>query len=201
MRTARDLHDNLGAHLSFIISSIDNILYAPNPDKQKLLLQIKDVKEFATETTSLFRDTTWALSKDVFTVEDFISRLEIFIKRIQKSKPGTKIYIINQIDSKLKINPIRSLNAFRVLQEAINNSVKYSKINKTAVFFEEKGDFFIIKVIDHGVGFDQENISMGYGLKNMKRRASELGGTITINSENGTEITITIPKNQNKPIK
>jgi signal transduction histidine kinase len=200
-RIARDLHDNLGAHLSFIISSIDNILFSPSKDKQKLISQIKDIKEFASETTSMFRDTTWALNKDSFTAEDFISRLEIFIKRVQKSKPGTKIFVINKIDSKLPINPVKSLNAFRILQEAINNSVKYSKIDRIAVFFEEKGDFFIIKVIDHGVGFDQENISMGYGLKNMKRRASELGGTITINSENGTEITITIPKNQNKPIK
>jgi signal transduction histidine kinase len=200
-RIARDLHDNLGAHLSFIISSIDNILFSPSKDKQKLISQIKDIKEFASETTSMFRDTTWALNKDSFTAEDFISRLEIFIKRVQKSKPGTKIFVINKIDSKLPINPVKSLNAFRILQEAINNSVKYSKIDRIAVFFEEKDDFFIIKVIDHGVGFDQENISMGYGLKNMKRRASELGGTITINSENGTEITITIPKNQNKPIK
>ena len=200
-RIARDLHDNLGAHLSFIISSIDNILFSPSKDKQKLISQIKDIKEFASETTSMFRDTTWVLNKDSFTAEDFISRLEIFIKRVQKSKPGTKIFVINKIDSKLPINPVKSLNTFRILQEAINNSVKYSKIDRIAVFFEENDDFFIIKVIDHGVGFDQENISMGYGLKNMKRRASELGGTITINSENGTEITITIPKNQNKPIK
>jgi len=193
-RIARDLHDNLGAHLSFIISSIDNILFAKNLNHQMLISKIKEVKEFAAETTSLFRDTTWALNKDVFTVEDFINRLEIFINRIKKSNPGIKVYLINQINTNLVVNPVESLNIFRILQEAINNSVKYSKADKTAVFFEENDTHYIFKIIDHGIGFDQEKNSIGYGLKNMKRRISELGGTIAINSENGTEIIIHLPK-------
>lgn len=193
-RIARDLHDNLGAHLSFIISSIDNILFAKNLNHQMLISKIKEVKEFTAETTSLFRDTTWALNKDVFTVEDFINRLEIFINRIKKSNPGIKVYLVNQINTNLVINPVESLNIFRILQEAINNSVKYSKANKTAVFFEENDTHYIFRIIDHGVGFDQEKTSIGYGLKNMKRRIAELGGTITINSKNGTEIIIYLPK-------
>ena len=38
---------------------------------------------------------------------------------------------------------------------------------------------------DNGVGFDANTVQMGNGIKNMKRRAEEIGGQLLIESSEG----------------
>jgi len=59
---SRDLHDNIGAQLTFIISSIDNVKYAFDISNKKLDSKLSSISNFAKETIVELRDTIWAMN-------------------------------------------------------------------------------------------------------------------------------------------
>jgi signal transduction histidine kinase len=47
---------------------------------------------------------------------------------------------------------------FRVVQEALNNSIKHAKTKKISVRLNYEPTRFSISIIDHGVGFDFQGL-------------------------------------------
>jgi signal transduction histidine kinase len=82
-----------------------------------------------------------------------------------------------------------------VVREALNNLIKYAQAGEVQIrlAFSEGG--CRIEVRDDGLGFDLENIRpSGRGLKNMRHRVEELGGTMELQtSSSGTSLIFTIP--------
>ena len=89
------------------------------------------------------------------------------------------------------------LSLFRVLQEALNNAIKYSGVKRIEVLLRE--DFAEIHLIirDSGRGFDVEAASQGkgLGLTSMRERVRLVNGTISIESKpmGGTTIHVRVP--------
>ena len=81
---------------------------------------------------------------------------------------------------------------YRIVQEALNNTLKHSGASSVTVQIEVDQDGIRLDVADDGLGFDPENISDrgGMGLVNMQERAKKLGGTLTILSKPGSGTTI-----------
>jgi signal transduction histidine kinase len=193
-RISRDLHDNIGAHLSFIVSSAENTLYKTNTDKAYLINKLREIKVFAANTIDLFRDTIWALNEENITTKDLINRLQVYIEKIKKTDETISINIIDYLPNTYPLNPMQTINLYRTLQEAILNAVKYANTDKIDINFSmTKQNKLCIKVFDNGKGFDQSIKSKGYGINNMKRRITNLNGKLNIESNKGTHITITIP--------
>jgi tetratricopeptide (TPR) repeat protein len=61
IRIARELHDNIGSHLTFMISSLDNLSYVQQQEK---IDKIIDLSNFGRETMKELRDTIWAMNHD-----------------------------------------------------------------------------------------------------------------------------------------
>src|SRR5690606_13799398 len=70
LQISRDLHDNIGSQLTFIISSVDNIKYAFDITNTKLNDKLSGISEFAKSTIVELRDTIWAMNKSEITFED-----------------------------------------------------------------------------------------------------------------------------------
>jgi signal transduction histidine kinase len=51
---------------------------------------------------------------------------------------------------------------------------------------------FQLRVLDNGIGFDESSERPGNGLKNLRRRAVELGGAIELQSRPGEGTTVTL---------
>jgi signal transduction histidine kinase len=64
----------------------------------------------------------------------------------------------------------------------MNNTLKYSKCTEALVKFVLNGSHLEIGFDDNGVGFDTDQTSAGYGLKNIHNRAKQIGANIDINS-------------------
>jgi signal transduction histidine kinase len=86
---------------------------------------------------------------------------------------------------------------FRILQESLNNAIKYSGTDHFDVRLGTVSDEIQLTVRDCGVGFDAPAALSGHGLGliSMRERASLVKGTISITSKPmaGTEITLRIP--------
>jgi PAS domain S-box-containing protein len=88
-----------------------------------------------------------------------------------------------------------SLCLFRVLQEALQNSIKHSGSRRFQVTLKGGADEIELTVSDFGVGFDPANIVRGLGLTSMKERLKLVNGKFVIDSQlgRGTRIHARVP--------
>ena len=188
---SKDLHDNIGSQLTFIISSLDNLKYFEFT-KEKLYDKFDSIGNFTRSTITDLRDTIWAMNKEEITFEDLKTRTTNFIEAAKTSLLGIDFEFNYPKDTdNVKLNSLQGIDVYRIIQEAINNAVKHAKATKIVVNFEVDGSDLKISIIDNGVGFDQSTIEAGNGLSSMKKRANEIDADFEMKSSNkGTEITI-----------
>jgi signal transduction histidine kinase len=77
------------------------------------------------------------------------------------------------------------LNAFRIVQEALTNSLKHAGPTRATVVLDYRGDSLDVEVRDAGLGSSPATPSAGYGLIGMQQRASMLGGQLVAGSVDG----------------
>ncbi|TKI12488.1 ATP-binding protein, partial [Bacillus cereus] len=85
---------------------------------------------------------------------------------------------------------------FRIVQEALSNTLRHAKAKKTEVRLRKIDQYAILKIIDDGVGFEVGvNKAGSYGLRSMQERVHEIGGTLKVLSfpAKGTQIEVKVP--------
>lgn len=190
---SRDLHDNIGAQLTFVISSIDNLKYGNKITDSKINNQLTKISDFTKSTIIELRDTIWAMNNSKFTVEDLYSRILNFIEKAKSAKDDINFkFIIDEQMKAVTFSSVIGINLYRTIQEAINNAIKYSEAKDIVVEVKKFDNQIKISIQDNGKGFDIENTDFGNGLYNMKKRIEEVNGTCEIQSELNEGTTITI---------
>ena len=96
----------------------------------------------------------------------------------------------------LKFSSLVGVNLYRTIQESVNNAMKYANAHHIVINAEKFQDGLKIEIKDDGKGFDTENVDVGNGLLNMKKRMEEIGGNFSINSEigKGTSVNVELLK-------
>ncbi|MDN3678008.1 sensor histidine kinase [Flavobacterium paronense] len=197
LQISRDLHDNIGSQLTFIISSVDNIKYAFEIQNSKLDDKLSNISNFAKSTIIELRDTIWAMNNSDITLEDLQTRIHNFVEKAKEAK--AEIQFLFQIEDSLKdikFTSIEGMNIYRTIQEAINNSIKYAKATSIKIDIKSVSDSLVITIVDNGKGFETDKIELGNGINNMKKRIHDINGEIEINStlKTGTTVQIKLPK-------
>lgn len=197
LEISRDLHDNIGSQLTFIISSVDSVKYAFDIQNPKLEDKLSNIGNFAKSTIVELRDTIWAMNKDEISFEDLKSRISIYLENAKIASQGIEFkFTIHGSFSDKVFTTIEGMNVFRIIQESINNAIKHANATQILVeVFKEKDDFRI-QITDNGKGFEQQTVNLGNGFNNLKKRAKELNGEITIvsNDSSGTKIILFLKK-------
>lgn len=198
LRISRDLHDNIGSQLTFIISSLDNMKYLSKDSNHSLKEKLTSISSFTADTIHQLRDTIWAMNKTEISVEDLHTRILSFVQKAKVAIPETEFDVNYDIDANVGFSSLIGINIFRVIQEAINNAIKYAEAEKITVDLFKNQDTFRVSVMDNGNGFDLKTVNLSNGLSNMEQRSSEINATISIDSipEKGTKIIIEIPLNK-----
>lgn len=196
LRISRDLHDNIGAQLTFIISSIDNLKYGFDIKDQKLTHKLETISDFTSGTIYELRDTIWAMNKNEITFEDLQTRISNYIDKahLYDSNIQFSFNVDNSVDTTKTFTSVEGMNIHRVIQEAIHNSLKYADASQIKVEVSKVVSNLVFKILDNGKGFDLSSIKRGNGLTNMEKRASEINGVLKIDTSfgKGTSINLII---------
>ncbi len=194
LRISQDLHDNIGAQLTFITSSLDNLKYVSKEMSKTMKERLTGISDFTVDTIDQLRDTIWAMNKNEITSDDLHGRMQNFITKAKNVAPNIQFNLENTIRIPLTFTSVSGMHIFRIFQEGVNNALKHSGASKIDTRLEVNDAFFNMCVRDEGTGFDLTEILEGHGLTNMKTRALDAKGNISINSTTkGTSITLTIP--------
>ncbi len=185
LRISRDLHDNIGAQLTFIISSIDNLKFGFTDIGEKLGNKLSSISNFTSQTIYELRDTIWAMNKEAITFEDLQVRIANFIEHARNASEQTEFSfnIDNSVDQKYIFTSVEGMNIYRIIQESVNNALKYSSAEEIEVNISREEGQHNIEIIDNGIGFNPDTVELGNGLNNIKKRAAEIGGNIEIVSK------------------
>jgi signal transduction histidine kinase len=84
------------------------------------------------------------------------------------------------------------MNIYRIIQEGLNNALKYSNASQISVNIDEEDGKMSITILDDCIGFEKDKIKFGNGLLNMQKRAADINASISIDPmpSSGTRISI-----------
>jgi len=181
-RIARDLHDGLGSMLSGLkihlkLAEKDNI----SATEVNTLLD-NSIKELRNISQNLMPESLLKLS------------LEHALRDLCMANSNTITNIEFQyLIKKLNLSKNYQIFIYRIIQELLNNALKYANASEILVSCSQNKETFFITVEDNGVGFNVlEKSSIGMGLKNIKNRVEFLNGKLEIESiiNKGTSVYI-----------
>ena len=109
-------------------------------------------------------------------LEDLVHSIHIARKEIYLDIEGLNEETIHQ---ELKIS------IFRIVQEQLNNIMKYADATRIDVSLHQQDNRLSIKVKDNGKGFDTSQKRTGIGITNMISRVNVFGGKIQIEAAPG----------------
>lgn len=199
IRISRDLHDNVGAQLSYLITNIDWIIRHPEQlDKTEERLRLQALSETGRNAILTLRQTIWAISSTSLSVDDFADRFKQFALKMLEFDKTIKVTFEEVMEVNNMLSPSVALNLFRVCQEAFNNCLKHAACSQITIAFKSSSNnTFTFVITDNGKGFDVQSGSKNnhYGLLNMQARAQECGATLAIHSAIGQGTTLTLVLN------
>lgn len=186
-RIAADLHDNVGAALAAVKMMINRI--KPKEDIEKELLV--ECKRIIQDTANSTREISHNLLPPSLETLGIIKVLE----RMAKNINSDHIKMILTVDKSLELKKSTELNLFRIVQEMMNNTLKYAKASEILVTITDDNENIAFSYSDNGIGFSTEN-SNGLGFKNIQTRAEMMHAKHKFFSEKNQKngIHILIPK-------
>lgn len=188
-RIAREIHDNVGHMLSrSILQTGAAITVNNNEDVAEMLYGIKDTLDQA--MTSI-RNSVHDLHDEAIDIREAVNE-------ITKDLTDFKI----KFDYDMKDDVPRNVKycIISVVKEAVSNIIRHSNGNQVDIEIVEHPAFFKVCIEDNGTSCGNRNIMKctdeieGIGLSNIKERIETLKGTLSINTETGFRIFISIPK-------
>ncbi|WP_254712966.1 tetratricopeptide repeat protein [Polaribacter sp. NJDZ03] len=188
-RLSREIHDGIGSDLAGI-----KIAFEHYTENHKDELQSKRIANAINNACVDVRSLSHQLHPLSFSKIGFTSFLTDFIDQItKKSKLDIQTYFFPEEDID-KLPAELLADAYRIVQELINNILKHAEATKADVQLTKHEDHLNIVITDNGKGFIK-NKKQGIGLRNIKERLQKIKGTLDIDSSSshGTSITIDIP--------
>ncbi|MBX3000057.1 MAG: sensor histidine kinase, partial [Caldilineaceae bacterium] len=197
-RIARETHDGL-------LQTLLGVRIRLNRGKRLSQLETSQIEaelhELAGEITQAAQDLRSLINElnEKILPEGLIPALQQVVERQQRAYP---IAIQTHFDYQtglLSMN--QELNMMRIVQEALTNAVRHGEASLAwvSVTCECAAGSVVsvrVQIEDNGSGFDPNQAqSSGWGLKNMQRRAEQMGATLTIHGQAGagTIIDLQIP--------
>ncbi|HZB13971.1 MAG TPA: ATP-binding protein [Chryseolinea sp.] len=196
-RIAMDIHDGIGQMLTSLKFQIESINLK---ESEKAQSKISEIDLLIKQIIKEVRKVTFNLKPTVLGDYGLQAALNVFIQEIGKL---IDIKLIYKTEGELYRLPQKiENNIFRIIQEAINNAIKYSEADLIEVFLQQSENDLIITVKDAGKGFDPKivearsvNIESGRGFFNMYERTEYVNGRLEIISDpgKGTTVQLIVP--------
>ena len=190
-RISADLHDNIGVYAAAASSSLLTI----QPKDEQSNNTLFQLKENIQSMIAQLNDSIWALNKKSLLLTSISDRFKLFVQKLEYAYPEINISVEEQIEQDRTLSSFQALHLFRMMQEALNNSLKHSKCHRITVEILSN-KILQIQIIDDGKGMNAVNLN-GNGINNLKLRAKESGWNVVWENTKdcGTKVIISSPVN------
>lgn len=196
---AKELHANFSQLVSLININLSEILPQSAEETKSSIIETKSL---AKQLLSELKTLSASLNTDHIMHIGFERALNNELNRFLNTKKYEVTF--TKKGQEYRLNPAREIILFRLCQEILNNSLRYSKAHKIDATIDYMPEVFKLELSDDGIGFDPEAIfnskeQNSTGIINIHKRASLINAIIEVisNKGKGTKYIITIPHESN----
>lgn len=178
-RIATDLHDGVNHELLTLKNAASNGKLADANDIEKVISEVRQVS----------RDLYPAMFDNI----GLAASIENLCERITEAG----LFTTCEINYTLKLSKRNELQLYRIIQEALNNTLKHAKANAAKVTIDTVGNELQVEIKDNGIGFNAEEKMVNassFGIQSLIQRAKAMGGKSSIESTaQGTKLILKTP--------
>lgn len=193
-RIATDLHDGVGQLLSAALMNLNGFISSFSTPKENEKVTLEKSLALVNESYDEMRSISHQMMPNALlkaglatAIREFLSKIDENQIKINLNISGFNERLEDQVETVL----------YRVIQECVNNVIKHAKASTLSIqlFKDEEGISLAIE--DNGLGFNQNMVTEGIGVSNIKSRVLFLNGTVEYDSKpnKGTLVNIFIPIN------
>lgn len=203
-RIATDLHDDIGSGLSrmAILSEVVKQQVGDTAARQSVPL-LTEIAESARSLVASMRDIVWAIDPRQDDLGNVVSRVRQFASDVlEPQKIKLAFHAPSELE-KVKLDPEQRRHLFLIFKEAINNIARHAGCDSVSLDITVSHNRLSAEIRDDGRGFPEAHARAasvnggvgGHGLENMRSRAEELDGRLSVESSSGcgTCVKLTIP--------
>ncbi|MCW8869926.1 MAG: sensor histidine kinase [Proteobacteria bacterium] len=179
---AQELHDSVGQLLTAVINQLESCKEKPGQLGLKPILNL--TRQALQETRELSRLMRPRILDDLGLVPALS-----WLTRIMSEKNAVDISLEHEINAQLDAE-VQTL-IFRVVQESLTNALKHAQAENIQIIVKSSSSVLILKVIDDGIGMENNN-NEGFGLGTIQDRVFSFDGQLIVTSAlgRGTEIKV-----------
>ncbi|MFA7418113.1 MAG: sensor histidine kinase [Melioribacteraceae bacterium] len=194
-RISSGLHDGIGQSLSLLRIKLLKLKETSN--NQSEFGSFEEMVSNLEDTIRELKEITYSLKPRLLEEMGLISAIRNLVNKVGK-EAGINGEL-NAVGDEIRFDEKLEITIFRIVQEAVNNIIKYSKATEYSIQLIYDEASFRLIVTDNGIGFDVISIlrgqGSGMGLINMKERVESYNGKFKLDSfiNNGTMLVAEIP--------
>ncbi|MBI5474933.1 MAG: ATP-binding protein [Ignavibacteriae bacterium] len=194
-RIARDLHDDLASTVgsaSLFIESVKSTMGDAPSQAREFLDKTSSLLSEAEESMS---DIVWAVSPRHDTLESLLARIRLTTSDICKANHLKYEVVLPDAIPQLNLTDDVRRGVYLVFKESLANAVRHAHASMIRVEGRVERECFALTVSDNGAGMPTEEkpeggTKRGHGLRNMRKRAEEIGAEFSLTSLPGKGTTV-----------
>lgn len=202
IRIAREIHDELGHLLTALKHDIESLTNQSDLSMEAVKSELEIMIGMIDSLIDSVRKIATELRPGIL---DHLGLFPAIEWKIRQFRLRTKIcctFTLGKMEVTFDKNETTII--YRIFQEILTNIIRHSKATHVRVLLNKKDNYFVLKVIDNGVGFqpDSSTQTNSLGLMGMEERALSIGGELHINTApgKGTTIKFLLPRVEVNPI-
>lgn len=178
-RIARDIHDQVGANLTQVLLMVD-LVETDKDFPDDVEAHARRIAKTARETTKVLDEIVWAVNPANDTLDGLVT---YFCKYAQEYLTVAGVRYRMEAPAQLPSIPLPPdvrHNIFLAAKEAVTNVVKHAQATEAKIRVRTEASRFVFEIEDNGKGLgglDPEAARLRNGLKNMRKRMEDVGGS------------------------
>ncbi len=194
-RIAREVHDIVAHDVSVMVAQAAAARRAAGEEPDAAVTALRSIEAVGRDALDGLRRLMHLLRSGpagpARSPGSSIDQLPTLLTQVERAGLPVELTIRGEVRP---LPPDVELNAFRIIQEALTNSLKHAGPTRAGVVVDYRPDTLYVEVRDHGRGRVTGG-SSGYGLAGMQQRATSLGGEFatTSGAESGFRVAAELP--------
>lgn len=183
-RISRDIHDEIGAGLTKIKLLGRALNKKPMPDETISQLS-KKINDSSDELIQNLGEIVWTINPENDSMENVVAYMRYYLLKTFEGTPDITLHLAfpdaELVPKGMSVSPDVKRNLLLILKESVNNAMKHAAAKTVTITLNVSTDHIMLMIEDDGKGFDAEAVHPnGNGIKNMKKRAAAVHGSLTL---------------------
>lgn len=195
-RLARELHDATVQTLFSLSLTVDTIGALVRSDPQAAEAELARARELVQAAMTELRSLVFELRPPALGTDGLVATLRKQLALVERTHGLEAVLAVTGGGG---LGQVTETALFRILQEALNNSIRHAGARRIDVAIGLRPDRVSVAIADDGVGFEPDTRAIRarrLGLTSMRERAQAMGGTLAITSApgSGTVVRVEVPR-------